>query len=390
MLTEDSEDVGPLAAHADSVTRARDPPGGRVLGCPSPGVPRTVRGNDIQGSRTASILRIRCRQSVSLGRTSAGHDGDVDADDPIVAEVTRDGFVESLHRGRVVGLDVAGRVAIGIGAVRVPVLLRSCAKPLQAVGMLRAGLDLDGPRLAIACASHDGTESHVALVREVLAGGGFDEQALRNATMLPLEPRAGAERLLAGGPDRLHHNCSGKHAAMLATCVVNRWSTEGYLDEGHPLQQALLAAVEELTGEPIAHVAVDGCGAPIAAVSLTGLARAFARLGTADRASPEGRVAAAMRAHPAVVGGERRDVTRLMRATPGLLAKDGAEGCYVASLDDARAVALKIADGARRARLPVMVAALRRLGVVSRTLDALAEVPVLGHGRQVGSLKAHI
>ncbi|HEY3139815.1 MAG TPA: asparaginase, partial [Acidimicrobiales bacterium] len=137
-------------------------------------------------------------------------------------------------------------------------------------------------------------------------------------------------------------------------------------------------------------VATDGCGAPIGATSLGGLARAFARLATADPTSPEGRVASAIRAHPEVIGGAQRDVTRLINAVPGLIAKDGAEGGYVVALDDGRAAALKIADGAARARMPVMVAALRRLGVANRELDAIANVPILGHGRPVGAVRAHL
>ncbi|MGH9209136.1 MAG: asparaginase [Acidimicrobiales bacterium] len=320
----------------------------------------------------------------------SGHDGSGDADDPVIAEVTRDGFVESTHRGRVVALDAAGEVALAVGRVDLPVLLRSCAKPLQAVGMVRSGLDLDAPHLAIAAASHDGTAMHTQLVREVLATAGLDETVLDNTPALPLNRRAAAEQLVARGPDRLGQNCSGKHAAMLATCVANGWPLDSYLDHEHPLQQALMETLEDLAGEPVAHVATDGCGAPIGAVSLTGLARSFARLAAADPASPEGRVAAAIRAHPVIVGGEERDVTRLLRAVPGLVSKDGAEGCDTAALADGRAVALKIADGAQRARPPVMVAALRWLGVGSGDLDALAEVPILGHGRPVGAVRARL
>lgn len=311
--------------------------------------------------------------------------------DPVVAEVVRDEFVESVHRGRVVRLSAfadGARIVGTAGDVDEPVLLRSCAKPLQAVGMMRAGLALDAPQLAVACASHDGTEAHVAVVRKLLADVGLDEEALDNATGLAMEPHAAAQQRLAGGPDRLHQNCSGKHAAMVATCVVNGWPIEGYREKDHPLQQIVLATVEDLTEEPSAHVAVDGCGAPIGAASLTGLARAYARLATADAVSPEGRVAGAMRAQPAVVGGDDRDVTRLMRAVPGLIAKDGAEGVYAAALDDGRAVALKIADGAMRACLPVVTAALRSLGIETTELDSLAEVPVFGHGRPVGSIRA--
>jgi L-asparaginase II len=308
--------------------------------------------------------------------------------DPVLAEVVRSGVVESVHRGRLVALRADGAVARSVGAVGEPVLLRSCAKPLQAVAMLRLGLDLDGAELAVACASHDGTPAHVAIVRRVLAGVGLDEAALGNAELLPLEPRAAAERVLAGGPDRLHHNCSGKHAAMVATCVVNGWSIDDYLGPAHPLQVGILATVEDLAGEAPTTVAVDGCGAPIAALTVGALARAFARLATAPAGTAEHRVAGAMRAHAEVVGGERRDVTRLMRAVTGLLAKDGAEGCYAAAGADGRAVAFKVADGSGRARAPIMVAALRALGFDQPGLTDLAEVPVLGGGRPVGLVRA--
>jgi L-asparaginase II len=182
-------------------------------------------------------------------------------------------------------------------------------------------------------------------------------------------------------------NCSGKHAAMLATCVANGWDTATYRDPGHPLQQALLAAVERLAGERVAATGVDGCGAPLFALSLTGLARSFAAVATAPAGTPEHRVAEAIRAFPAWVGGTRRDVTALIAGVPGLIAKDGAEGVYAAALPDGRAVALKVEDGTQRARPPVMVAALRALGVDEPVLDELAEAELLGGGRPVGSVR---
>ena len=153
-------------------------------------------------------------------------------------------------------------------------------------------------------------------------------------------------------------NCSGKHAAMLATCVANGWPTSTYRDPDHPLQVSLRGTVERLAGEPVAAVGVDGCGAPLFALTLTGLARAFAAIATAADGTPEHRVAAAIRRYPEWLGGTRRDVTRLVAGVPGLIAKDGAEGVYAAALPDGRAVALKIDDGGQRARPPVMVAAL--------------------------------
>jgi L-asparaginase II len=124
------------------------------------------------------------------------------------------------------------------------------------------------------------------------------------------------------------------------------------------------------------------------AVSLHGLARAFGRIAAADPATPEGRVADAMRTHPDLVGGTRRDVTALMRGTPGLIAKDGAEAVYAAGLPDGRGVALKVADGGQRARPVVLAAVLRLLGVESFAYERLEEAPVLGHGRPVGAVVA--
>ena len=205
--------------------------------------------------------------------------------------------------------------------------------------------------------------------------------------MLPLS-EAAAHTLLAGGgaASALTMNCSGKHAAMLATCVANGWPVEGYLSPGHPVQQAIIAGIERLAGEPVLHVAVDGCGAPQHALSLPGLARAFAALASAT-AGPERQVADAMRAHPFLVGGTGRDVTQLLQGVPGLVAKDGAEGVYAAALADGSAVALKIDDGAGRARTPVLVAALRLLGATAPVLAELATAAVFGGDAVVGEVR---
>jgi L-asparaginase II len=255
--------------------------------------------------------------------------------------------------------------------------------------MLRAGLDLPPDLLALVTASHNGEPAHVDAVRRILAGAGLPEAALQNTPDLPLHQPSARAHLVAGGePDPIHQNCSGKHAGMLATCVAGGWPTESYLDPDHPLQVAIRRTVEELAGESVAAVGVDGCGAPLLALSLRGLARAFATLVLARPGSPERAVADAMRAHPFLVGGSGRDVTALMSGLPGTLAKDGAEGVYAAALADGAAVALKIDDGASRARAPVLVSALRRLGAQAPVLDDLAETPVLGHGAPVGSTRA--
>ncbi|HWB67356.1 MAG TPA: asparaginase [Mycobacteriales bacterium] len=307
----------------------------------------------------------------------------------VVAEVVRNSVVESRHHGSVIALDPHGDVVLSLGDPHAPMLPRSALKPLQAAGMVRAGLDVDDDLLALVCASHSGEAGHVAGVRRLLATAGLDEAALDNTPDLPLDPQARDDAIRAGhGPARITQNCSGKHAGMLASCVANGWPTDGYLAPEHALQRALREAVEDLTGEPVAATVVDGCGAPQFAVSLTGLARAFARLAVASPETAEGRCAHAMRDHPHLVGGSGRDVTALLAGVPGLVAKEGAEGVYVAATSDGAAVAVKIEDGAGRARLPVLVAALRQLGVAAPTLDDLAVVPVLGHGERVGEVRA--
>ncbi len=305
-----------------------------------------------------------------------------------LVEVVRSGFVECVHRGSVVALDPHGAVQLKAGEPDAPQLPRSANKPLQLVGMVRAGLELSPPDLAVAASSHSGETVHVGRVRDLLSHNGLPEGALACPPSLPLgEDAARAVLAAGGGPARAFMNCSGKHAAMLLTCVANGWPVSGYVDPDHPLQVALRASVEDLAGEPVAAVGVDGCGAPLFGLTLTGLARAFARLVTAEPGSPERRVADAMRAHPDLVGGTGRDVTRLMAGAPGVLAKDGAEGVYAAALPSGAAVAVKIADGAQRARMPVLVGALRLLGLEAAVLDQLAEVPVLGGARQVGTVR---
>jgi len=296
--------------------------------------------------------------------------------------------VESTHTGALLAVRADGSVALSLGDVDRPWYPRSANKPLQAVGLLDAGWQpASEQQVALACASHSGEEQHLAVVREVLAPLG--EDALGCPPQLPLD-EAAAHALLAagGGPTRLHMNCSGKHAAMLATCRARGWPTEGYLDPAAPVQAAVQAALERLAGEPVRAVAVDGCGAPQHALTLPGLARAFAALATAGPGTSERRVAEAVRAHPELVGGTGRDVTRLVRAVPGLVVKDGAEGVYAAALPDGSALALKVADGAKRAAQVAVVAGLVALGVDADAVADLAVQPVLGGGRPVGEVRA--
>ena len=312
----------------------------------------------------------------------------------LLAEVVRSGFVEGYHRGSVIVLDAAGDAVAVAGDVTGPVFPRSSNKPLQAVGMLRAGLRPAGPaQLALAAASHRGEPMHITGVRAMLAAAGLPEDALACPPDLPLAPAARAEVLRSGGaPGRVYMNCSGKHAAMLLTCRAAGWPTEGYPDPAHPLQAALRATVEELAGEPVAATGVDGCGAPVFALSLNALAGAYLRLVSAPDGSPERAVADAMRAYPELVSGTGADDAVLMRGLPGALAKGGAEGVLAVGVPGVGAVAAKVDDGAMRPRMPVLASALRRLGVTAPVLDELAAhadgVEQYGGGRVVGTVRA--
>lgn len=312
----------------------------------------------------------------------------------VVAEVVRSGFVEGRHHGSVVALDRDGSVGWSVGDATSPVLPRSCNKPLQAVAMVRAGLDLPPELLALASASHSGEAFHLDGVRRILALAGLDESALQTPPDLPLDDATRAAALRAGDePSSIAMNCSGKHAAMLLTCVTNGWDTATYLSADHPLQRAIAATFGELTGEPIAVSAVDGCGAPLLSTSLTGLARGFRALAVATE-GPERLVADAVRAHPAYVSGTTRDELALLTAVPGAIGKAGAEACYAVALPDGQAFALKIEDGGVRARPVVMAEALRRAGVQrlpgvdAGALDATGRAPVLGAGHPVGEVRA--
>ncbi|HVE62320.1 MAG TPA: asparaginase [Mycobacteriales bacterium] len=313
----------------------------------------------------------------------------------VVAEVVRSGFVESVHRGSVVAIDPAGAVLLAIGDSASPVFPRSSNKPMQAAAMVDQGIvesfGLEPQHLAVMAASHSGEPMHVDAIRDLLHRADVPESALQCPHDMPLSTEAAAflvSRELE--PGRIHHNCSGKHAGMLVTCAAQGWPQDTYRRVEHPLQVAIRAELEADAGEPVAGVGVDGCGAPVFGLTLLGLARAIASVGRAAEESSRGQVAAAMRAHPELVGGTGRDVTALIRAVPGIVAKDGAEGVYAAALPDGTAVALKIADGSQRARAAVMVAALRRVGVdvAAAEQEGLHEVAVLGGGEPVGVIRA--
>jgi L-asparaginase II len=291
-----------------------------------------------------------------------------------VVELWRGGRVESRHLGHAVICDAGGGIVAAWGDAEAVIYPRSACKMIQALPWVESGA-ADGvgdDLLALACASHQGARMHTARVAAWLEAMGLGEADLRCGAHAPND-RDAAEALIREGrqPCQLHNNCSGKHAGFLAY-TRHLGAGPEYVDPNHPVQQAVRAAVEELTGAPSPGYGIDGCSAPNFATTLAGLARAMARFAAARegqgsaRERAMARLRGAMTAHPELVAGEGRACTGLMRAMAGRAAvKTGAEGVFVAILPEARlGVAVKIADGAGRAAEAVVAGLLVRLGLL--------------------------
>ncbi|HXF98852.1 MAG TPA: asparaginase [Gaiellaceae bacterium] len=287
--------------------------------------------------------------------------------EPILVEVVRGAVVEARHRVHAVAVE-EGRVLAGAGDPRLVAFLRSAAKPLQALPVVRARPDLEAREIAIACASHLARAEQLDAVRALLARAPAREEELE----------CGPE------PTPLEHNCSGKHAAMLALCRARGWPSEGYRLAEHPCQRAMLAEVAAAAEvEPASvPVAVDGCGVATFALPLERMARAFAVL---ERREGGPRVAGAMRSYPELIRGPEAADVRLMLRLPGWIAKVGAEGLLCAASPHGLGLALKVEDGSGRAVAPALAVFLSRLGV-----DAgdLGEAPLRNsRGELVGELR---
>jgi L-asparaginase II len=275
----------------------------------------------------------------------------------IVVEVRRRGTVEARHRVHAVAVR-GGEIVAAAGDPALACFMRSSSKPIQALPLVRARDDLDDRDIAIACASHSATDDQIAAARALLAKAPATEDDLELG-------------LQEGRPQhRIYHNCSGKHAGMLALCRAHGWPTKGYRLLDHPVQDACLAAhVEAAETTPVA-TATDGCGVVTFALPLARMASAFARLPVLPAGE---RVAHAMRAHPDLVGGPDGADVRLMQAAAGWFAKGGAEGLLCAGAGDGTGVALKCEDGASRPLGPALAAFLAPLGI---DLPGLARLPL--------------
>ncbi len=317
-----------------------------------------------------------------------------------LAVVDRNGFVESRHFGVAVVLAPDGSEKLALGEVTAPFLPRSSMKPLQALACLSAGAELADERLAISMASHCGTERHAEVARGILQSAGLTEDALGCPAAWPTDTASRDEMVRDhAAPSPLRMNCSGKHAAMLLTCVANGWPTEGYLDPQHPLQAHIREVIERLVGERMTTTAIDGCGAPVYAMSLVGLARAIQRIATSSERSPfalhrsAGTLVRAVRENPWTIDGPGRPDTVVIERL-GAFSKMGAEGVQVMTAPDGTTVALKMFDGSNRAGHVVALRLLERVGALSSAeVDetvAHLSLSVLGGGHEVGSIRSAV
>ena len=290
--------------------------------------------------------------------------------DPIVVEVRRGGVVEARHRIHAVAVE-DGAVVAEAGDPALVAFMRSSSKPLQAIPAARARDDLDDRDLAIASASHLADDDQLAAVRALLAKAPAEEDELE----------CGAD---GHPPSRLKHNCSGKHAGMLALCRARGWRSEGYRLEGHRVQREMLGVHAEAAdvAEDELPTGVDGCGVVTFALPLERMAYAFSRFPGLDGGE---RVAAAMRAHPDLIRGPKGTDTRLMKSLPGWIAKGGAEGLLCAA-GDGLGIALKAEDGGGRGLGPAAAVFLGRLG---RPVPELEVVPLENsRGDRVGEVRS--
>jgi L-asparaginase II len=300
----------------------------------------------------------------------------------VLAELTRNGLVESVHSGHLIMLNADGSIHKVKGSVDMPIFPRSSVKCMQASAMVRNGLKLEPRLLALVEASHSGAAIHQEGVLEILAGAGLSESDLQCAFDKPL---GDAERIAWGEKPatRLAMNCSGKHAGMLATCVINGWDIKTYLNADHPLQVAVLNEIEGLVGAKVSNKTFDGCGAPLFAVTTRELANAIRNI-TISKDPVHIEVMSAARAFPEMVAGDGRLTTRTMQSVVGLFMKEGAEAVEVASMSDGRTLVFKISDGSWRAFGAIMHAALLEWGITT-TEEAFN---VYGGANIVGGMRA--
>ncbi len=325
---------------------------------------------------------------------------------PVLVDIIRGDMIESRHRGSVAIADSHGQMELAIGDVQSPVFARSGIKPIQALALVETGaakaFSLGHAQIALACSSHNGSTTHVDIIRTWLDKIGLSEGDLECGPSLPWSDEDKRNLYETdGSPTTLHDNCSGKHTGFLTVCKHLNFPVQGYTRLEHPLQQRLLGTLEQMTGMDLfeAPKAIDGCGIPTIGVPLGNIAHAMARLGDPhdqpeDRQAACRRIRTAMANEPYLVAGKGRFCTRVIGALgQAALVKTGAEGVYCATLTDKKlGVAIKIDDGSRRAAEAVMIRLLQNLDIITdrakgQLLNLLEPSILTRAGKMVGLVR---
>ncbi|MGH8951083.1 MAG: asparaginase [Acidimicrobiia bacterium] len=310
----------------------------------------------------------------------------------MLAARTRSGLVETMHDGAVAVVADDGALVASVGDIDQPFFLRSASKPFQALIAQQEGAQLDSQQLALASGSHDGEPVHVAIVEAMLGGVGLEVSHLLCPAAWPLSNAAMTRYRDQGRetPERVWHNCSGKHAAWLRASQARGWPLDDYLSPSHLLQEKITELIDELGQYPATPVGVDGCGAPVHRTTTRAMALLYARLASLPMLRE---VFTAMHRYPALASGRGNGDSEIATAL-NAAAKRGAAGCLGVALDGRLGIAVKAWDGIQEVADTAMVATLAALGELPRygadRLAPLARPEVLGGGRSVGELEPRV
>ncbi|MFS1513302.1 asparaginase [Chengkuizengella sp. SCS-71B] len=297
----------------------------------------------------------------------------------IIIHVKRGSLIESQHNGYIVVADSNGQIQYHLGDPEYKTFARSSAKILQAIPiieeMIKNDLHLSDEEIAVICSSHNGEAEHVKKVQSILAKLNLNPSHLLCGEQLPLHKET-RERLLRNNFKftTLHNTCSGKHAGMLILAKLLNSPIENYLSIDHPVQQAMLNTIVEMSGAKMNEVdiAKDGCGVPVFGLTTHQIAKAFAKIGSSssiseNRSQACKKIIQAISSHPFYIAGTDRFDTQLIHVTQGrIIGKMGNEGVFALTIpSEGLGIAIKVKDGAERASYPTVVETLSQLNLIS-------------------------
>ena len=283
----------------------------------------------------------------------------------LLAIIHRGKNIECLHYGWICVLS-NNKIILKKGDISNPVLLRSCAKPIQAIPITKNNIEITNEELAIACGSHSGSSKHIKVLKSLIKKNDLHISDLKCGIHLPIDEKEKI-RLIRNGlpPNPLHNNCSGKHLGMLAVCKKNNWDLKSYLSPDHPLQKAILKEMKELSETSDISIAIDGCGASTFGLPVFNIAKLFSNFSQIKNKKYT-KIISAMSQNPFLISGARQLDTEIIKKSHGkLIAKSGAEGIIVVFYKG-NCIVVKIADGSPRARSFVVLKLLVKLGWLNK------------------------